>query len=153
PAAAAVRAQQHGIGRRHAIRRSGRFAALAGQLRESAICHRYRGGSGAQRHGQILTDWLRDDSGPDLRSWRSGMIYLCCNEKRKSAVLLNSATLNAIDHLEVLDREAIPIPSPRQQTLFLHCLRALPVITPTNNTITANNVLIEGGESIVDIKV
>jgi hypothetical protein len=73
------------------------------------------------------------------------MNYLCCNEQRKSAVLANSTTLNGIDFLEVLDHEAIPIPSPRQQTLLLHCLRAV-------SAITANNVLIEGGESIVDIK-
>jgi hypothetical protein len=74
------------------------------------------------------------------------MNYICCNENRKSAVLLNSTTLNGIDYLEVLDHEAIPLGSPRQQTLLVHCLRAL-------SPITANNVLIEGGESVTDIKV
>ena len=43
------------------------------------------------------------------------MNYICCNENRKSAVLLNSTTLNGIDYLEVLDHEAIPLGSPRQR--------------------------------------
>ncbi|HEU5258823.1 MAG TPA: hypothetical protein VFU28_22700, partial [Vicinamibacterales bacterium] len=75
------------------------------------------------------------------------MIYRCCNENRKSAVLNNPnpATPNGIDYLEVLDNDAIPLNSPRQRTLLVHCLRAVPA------TITTDNVLITGGESIVNI--
>ena len=33
-------------------------------------------------------------------------------------------TLNGIDYLEVLDHDAIPLDSPRQQTLLVHCLNS-----------------------------
>ena len=71
------------------------------------------------------------------------MIYACCNENRRAAVVGNP-TLNGIDYLEVLDNEA-PAGSPRQQTLLVHCLKP----APTN--LTPANVLIEGGESITGI--
>ena len=74
------------------------------------------------------------------------MIYSCCNENRKSAVLEN-ATLNGMDYLEVLDHDAIALKSPRQQTLLVHCLKAVPA------TLNPDNVLIEGGESITSITV
>ena len=58
------------------------------------------------------------------------MIYRCCNENRKAAVLEN-ATLNGIDFLEVLDHDAIALNSPRQRTLLVHCLKAAPAgLTP-----------------------
>ena len=41
-------------------------------------------------------------AGADLRQGDSHMIYRCCNENRKAGVL-ESATLNGIDFLEVLD--------------------------------------------------
>ncbi|HEX9200075.1 MAG TPA: putative baseplate assembly protein [Acidobacteriaceae bacterium] len=69
------------------------------------------------------------------------MIYNCCDENRRAAIL-HHPTLNGIDYLEVLDHDAIPLGSPRQQTLLLHCLKAVPA------TLTPNNVLIQGGESI-----
>jgi uncharacterized phage protein gp47/JayE len=72
------------------------------------------------------------------------MIYSCCNANRKSAVLNNPA-LNGLDYLEVLDVEAIPLSLPRQQTLVLHCLKAVPT------TLTTDNILITGGESIAGI--
>jgi Baseplate J-like protein len=72
------------------------------------------------------------------------MIYACCNENRKAAVLGNP-TLNGIDYLEVLDHDAIPLSSPRQQTLLIHCLNPV----PTN--LSAANVVIDGGESITRI--
>src|ERR1700730_16725751 len=74
------------------------------------------------------------------------MIYSCCNENRKSAVL-KSATLNGIDYLEVLDEDAIALDSPRQRTLLIHCLKAAPP------ALTPGNVLIQGGESITHITV
>ena len=72
------------------------------------------------------------------------MIYKCCNENRKAAVLGNPI-LNGIDYLEVLDHDAIPLDSPRQQTLLVHCLNNAPTgVAPAN-------VLITGGESITGI--
>ncbi len=83
------------------------------------------------------------------------MIYNCCNENRKAAVLGNPA-LNGIDYLEVLDSGAPP-GVPRQQTLFIHCLNPLsPAMTfspsPTGSSAVVN-VLIEGGESITNVAV
>jgi Baseplate J-like protein len=71
------------------------------------------------------------------------MIYSCCTEARRTAIL-NNPTLNGIDYLEVLDHAA-PTGSPRQQTLFLHCLKTAP------NGLTPANVLITGGERITGI--
>jgi hypothetical protein len=75
------------------------------------------------------------------------MIYSCCNENRKSAVLGNAA-LNGIDYLEVLD-SAAPLGVPRQQTLLVHCLNPL----PSSATFVPGNVVIEGGESITHIAI
>ena len=66
------------------------------------------------------------------------MIYACCDEARRAAVLGNP-TLNGIDYLEV------PEGTPPQQTLLVYCLK------PVNTTLTPANVLIEGGESITGI--
>jgi hypothetical protein len=74
------------------------------------------------------------------------MIFNCCNENRKSAVLKN-ATLNGIDFLEVLDSDAVALNSSRQQTLLVHCLKPVPAM------LTPANVLIQGGESITHITV
>ena len=74
------------------------------------------------------------------------MIYRCCNENRKAAVL-ESATVNGIDFLEVLDQDAIALNSPRQRTLLVHCLKAAPA------GLNPNNVLIAGGESISNIAI
>jgi hypothetical protein len=68
------------------------------------------------------------------------MIYSCCNELRKNAILGSPAiTLNGIDYLEV----------PDQQTLRVYCLKPLPVPF----AFTPANVTIEGGESITAIAV
>ncbi|HWY03783.1 MAG TPA: putative baseplate assembly protein [Candidatus Acidoferrum sp.] len=72
------------------------------------------------------------------------MIYRCCDEKRKAAVLGNP-TLNGIDYLEVLGFDAVPLGLQPQTTLLLHCLKA----SPTN--VTPNNIIIAGGESITHI--
>jgi hypothetical protein len=71
------------------------------------------------------------------------MIFSCCNENRRAAVLGNP-TLNGIDYLELADDKAIP-GSPPQQTLLLHLLNAAPA------NLEPNNVLITGGESITGI--
>ena len=71
------------------------------------------------------------------------MIYACCNEYRRAAVLGNPV-INGIDYLEVLDQEA-PAGSPRQQTLLVHCLKPVPT------SLGPANVYIVGGESITGI--
>ena len=73
------------------------------------------------------------------------MIYHCCNENRRQAVAAH-ATLNGIDYLEVLDQDA-PAGSPRQRTLMLHLLKAVPTDWGPDN------VRISGGERIRDPKV
>jgi len=82
------------------------------------------------------------------------MIYQCCNLNRKSAIANNPAVaLNGIDYLEVAAQGYAALtsppqqPSPPQQTLLVHCLNAVP------STLTPDNLLIEGGESITDITV
>jgi hypothetical protein len=72
------------------------------------------------------------------------MIFNCCNDARKAAVLGNPA-LNGIDFLEVLDHDAIALSSPRQQTLLVHLLKPAPA------ALTPANVLILGGESLTGI--
>ncbi|MBV9158004.1 MAG: putative baseplate assembly protein [Acidobacteriaceae bacterium] len=67
------------------------------------------------------------------------MIYNCCTETRKKDVLDNPA-LNGINYLEVLSPDDLP-----QRTLVVHCLK------PVTKTLTPNNVLITGGESITGI--
>jgi predicted phage baseplate assembly protein len=71
------------------------------------------------------------------------MIYSCCNENRRAAVLGNPL-LNGIDYLELADDTAIPA-SPPQQTLLVHCLNT----APTN--LGTGNILITGGESITGV--
>jgi len=56
-----------------------------------------------------------------------------------------TGTPNGIDYLEVLDHDAIPLSIPRQRTLLIHCLRPVPA------TVTRDNILITGGESITGI--
>ena len=59
----------------------------------------------AHRHRDLLAAEHRCDPGADLRLRRERVIYSCCNENRKAAVLGNPA-LNGIDYLEVLDFDA-----------------------------------------------
>ena len=77
------------------------------------------------------------------------MIYHCCDNLRRNAVA-EHATLNGIDYLEVLDREAPPDPDPpherlRQRTLLVRLLKPVPA------TIGTENVMIKGGERVHDI--
>jgi hypothetical protein len=73
------------------------------------------------------------------------VIYKCCDEKRKAAVPGNP-TLNGIDHLEVLGFDAQPLGLEPQTILLVRCLKAAPA------TLTPDNILITGGESITNIK-
>jgi hypothetical protein len=72
------------------------------------------------------------------------VIYQCCEEKRKAAVLGNP-TLNGIDYLEVLGFDAEPLGLQPQTILMVRCLKAAPA------GLTPNNVIIAGGESITNI--
>lgn len=71
------------------------------------------------------------------------MIYRCCNDSRRAAVLGNPS-INGIDYLELADANALPA-SPPQQTLLVHCLKPVPT------DLGPSNVLIEGGESITGV--
>ena len=68
--------------------------------------------------------------------------YTCCDDLRRNAVRAHP-TLNGIDILEVLDREA-PAGSPRQRTVLVRCLKPVPALTP-------EHVAIAGGERIRDV--
>jgi hypothetical protein len=73
------------------------------------------------------------------------MIFSCCNENRKAALVGNTASaVNGIDYLEVIDH-ASPVATLRQRTLLVYLLKAAPT------TLTPQNVLITGGESITAI--
>ena len=72
------------------------------------------------------------------------MIYKCCDENRKAAVLGNPV-LNGIDYLEVLGFDAEPLGLQPQTILLVRCLKAAPA------GLTPDNVIIAGGESITNI--
>lgn len=74
------------------------------------------------------------------------MIYSCCDERRRAAILEHS-TLNGIDFLEVLDDASLPNEQ-RQRTLFVYFIKPL-----APNALNAANVRIEGGERIKNIAV
>jgi hypothetical protein len=74
------------------------------------------------------------------------MIFSCCHENRKAAVVANTTAtgVNGIDYLEVLDHQS-PVASLRQLTLLVHCLKDVP------SDLNPANVLITGGESTTGI--
>ncbi len=74
------------------------------------------------------------------------MIYFCCDERRRSAIL-SHPNFNGIDFLEVLDDPALPN-NQRQRTLFVHFLKPL-----APNALKQDNVRIEGGERIREVAV
>lgn len=75
------------------------------------------------------------------------MIYFCCDERRRSAVRLFNGDLNGIDYVEVVDAEAAQ-PSDRQQLLKVYFVKPL-----TPGRLVKENIRIEGGERVRDIKV
>jgi hypothetical protein len=66
------------------------------------------------------------------------VIYQCCDEKRKAAVIGNP-TLNGIDYLEVLGFDADPLGLQPQTILMVRCLKAAPT------GLTPDNIIIAGG--------
>jgi hypothetical protein len=89
------------------------------------------------------------------------MIYDCCGENRKNAILNEAAQAvaahqqiaapNGVDYLEVLD-QAAPAGVPRQQTLFLHCLYGLSLMNPRVQW-TPDKLMIEGGASVTGVQI
>ena len=75
------------------------------------------------------------------------MIYVCGSDKRRAAVE-GHGTLNGIDYIEVLDREA-PADSPRQQTLLIFFLNPLAAGT----LIEPDQIVIEGGVRFPTVQV
>ena len=73
------------------------------------------------------------------------MIYFCCDHFRRAAV--RGGPLNGIDFIEVVDRDA-PSEDLRQRILHMHLLN-----DPGALVFTPDNVRIEGGERIRDIRV
>lgn len=71
--------------------------------------------------------------------------FRCGTELRRQQVR-DHTTLNGIDYLEVFDQEAIAIGSPRQRTLLLRFLKAVPVVT-------ADNIDIVGGVRVTPVRV
>lgn len=74
--------------------------------------------------------------------------YQCDNRKRIGLVR-NHATLNGIDYLEVLDRDA-PAGSPKQRTLLVRGLKDFPA---PPDALTADNISISGGVRVTDVKI
>ncbi len=74
------------------------------------------------------------------------MNYFCCDERRRNLVK-DHVFLNGIDYLEVKDSLDDPYDQ-RQRMLFIHFLKDL-----VPGQLTKENVLIEGGERIRNIKV
>ena len=83
------------------------------------------------------------------------MIYFCCEEDRRELVRAHP-TLIGIDHLEVVDSVLMPAVQ-RQRTLIVHLIEdgatAFPVKDGYAATLTATNVIIQGGERVRDVKV
>ncbi|HEY9631523.1 MAG TPA: putative baseplate assembly protein [Coleofasciculaceae cyanobacterium] len=74
------------------------------------------------------------------------MQYFCCDRQRRSAVL-ESAHLNGIDYLEVVDSSAAN-PADRQRVLLVYLLKPLESVT-----LTQGNIQIAGGDRIRQIQV
>jgi hypothetical protein len=71
-------------------------------------------------------------------------VQFACKNLRRRGLVLGQGTLNGIDYLEVLDKEAIPIGAPQQQILVVHFLQAKPPLS-------ASNFRIEGGVRIQSV--
>jgi len=72
--------------------------------------------------------------------------YSCCDTKRRDLVA-QSATLNAIDYLEVIDHDLPELDPLRQRTLLVHCVKPLPA------GFSADNVRVLGGERVANIRI
>lgn len=75
---------------------------------------------------------------------RNRIIYACCDENRRNAVV--DSALNGIDYLEVVDEPTQPV-ADRQRTLHVYFINTITA------AISADNIIIEGGERIREINV
>ena len=114
-----------GDGCGHAVHRAGCAAEVAQQLHQGAVGGRVVRGSRAHRDRVLLAVEHRRHPGADVRLRREPVIYQCCEENRKAAVLGNP-TLNGIDYLEVLGFDAEPLGLQPQTILMVRCLKAAP---------------------------
>lgn len=73
------------------------------------------------------------------------MRYTCCYELRRN-IVEQHPTMNGIDFLEVLDDPDLSVEQ-RQRTLFVHFIKSL-----SNGSLIKENIHIEGGEQILDVK-
>jgi hypothetical protein len=85
------------------------------------------------------------------------MIYFCCDNKRRRNAVSESLDYNGIDFLEVSDDSAQPF-NKRQRTLFVHFVEksapgAAAKLKLALASLTKNNVRIEGGDRIQNIKI
>jgi hypothetical protein len=71
----------------------------------------------------------------------AGLVYLCCEDRRRAALREPSATLNGIDFLEVVDAGAAA--ADRQRVLHVVFVRP-----PAGLTVTKANVRVDGGERV-----
>jgi hypothetical protein len=76
----------------------------------------------------------------------TGIVYLCCEDRRRAELRELGATLNGIDFLEVVDA-GVPA-ADRQRILRVNFVR-----TPSGLTVAKENVRIGGGERIREIAV
>ena len=74
------------------------------------------------------------------------MMYACCDDNRRAAVL--GSALNGMDFLEVLDLEAPPPADNRQRFLQVHFLKSQDL-----DVLTTDHFRIDGGERITNIHV
>jgi hypothetical protein len=74
------------------------------------------------------------------------MIFTCCNDNRKAALLGNTA-IYGIDFLEVVDGSSRPAGIDRQRTLLVTLLSTAP------GNLKPGNVLITGGQSVTSINI
>jgi hypothetical protein len=75
----------------------------------------------------------------------AGLVYLCCEDRRRAELREPGAIVNGIDFIEVVDSGAPPADS--QRVLRVHFVR------PPAFTVTRENVRIGGGERIPQIEV
>lgn len=79
-----------------------------------------------------------------------GVQFQCKSNKRREQ--LRGSALNGIDYLEVRDLEGSS-PRPEQRLLRVHFINPLPETSSEDTTLTKDNVRIDGGERIRNIKV
>jgi hypothetical protein len=76
----------------------------------------------------------------------AAVFYFCCDERRRNEIARRN-DLNGVEFLEVLDTPD-QAPEDRQRTLFVHFIH-----DPTGLAVARENVSVEGGERVRDVRV